>query len=363
MKTILALDLGKFKTVSCLLTEDHASIPVFKTIMTNPKTFEQFLLDVKPSLLVLEACGLSGWVVDLARKLGVEVLVAHPGGEAWQWGKVKRKTDKDDALKLSQMARNNEIDSVHVPSPEHRQFQQLVRYRKKLQSQAIATQNAIRSNLMTQGEECAAGKIAWSKSYIENDLGKLRKSFEECTASEYWRGTLDVQLTHLVATLKLMRGIEKQLAFISKPDPRIEIVQSIPGVGVVGSQVIVAHIDDAKRFKSARKVSSYAGLAPKKWQSGKMDRQNRISRRGPRLLRSVLTEVAWCAIRFNPHFKALYDRVRGGSKSRKKQAIIAVARKILVTAWAMLRDGKNWSPPQAKLMVQADPKLASASTA
>jgi hypothetical protein len=94
MKTILALDLGKFKTVSCLLTEDHASIPVFKTIMTNPKTFEQFLLDVKPSLLVLEACGLSGWVVDLARKLGVEVLVAHPGGEAWQWGKVKRKTPR-----------------------------------------------------------------------------------------------------------------------------------------------------------------------------------------------------------------------------------------------------------------------------
>lgn len=172
-----------------------------------------------------------------------------------------------------------------------------------------------------------------------------------------------MQLTHLVATLKLMRGIEKQLAFISKPDPRIEIVKSIPGVGVVGSQVIVAHIDDAKRFESARKVSSYAGLAPKKWQSGKMDRQNRISRRGPRLLRSVLTEVAWCAIRFDPHFKAVYDRVRGGSKSRKKQAIIAVARKILVTAWAMLRDGKNWSPPQAKLMVQADPKLASASTA
>lgn len=123
------------------------------------------------------------------------------------------------------MARNNEIESVHVPSPEHRQFQQLVRYRKKLQSQATATQNAIRSNLMAQGEECAAGKIAWSKSYIENDLGKLRKPFEECTVSEYWRGTLDVQLTHLVATLKLMRCIEKQLALISKPDPRIEIVQ------------------------------------------------------------------------------------------------------------------------------------------
>ena len=127
--------------------------------------------------------------------------------------------------------------------------------------------------------------------------------------------------------------------------------------------MIVAHIDDAKRFESARKVSSYAGLAPKKWQSGKMDRQNRISRRGPRLLRSVLTEVAWCAIRFNPHFKDLYDRVRGGSKSRKKQAIIAVARKILVTAWAMLRDGKNWAPRDAKLIAQSAPTLPSTSTA
>ena len=123
MKTILALDLGKFTAVSCLLTEDHSSIPVFKTIMTNPKTFEQFLIDVKPSLLVIEACGMSGWVVDLTRKLGIDVLVAHPGGEAWQWGKVKRRADKDDALKLAKMARNNETESVHVPSPEHRQFQ------------------------------------------------------------------------------------------------------------------------------------------------------------------------------------------------------------------------------------------------
>ena len=50
--------------------------------MTNPKTFEQFQLVVKPSPLVIEACGLSGWVVDLARKLCIEVLIAHPDGDA-----------------------------------------------------------------------------------------------------------------------------------------------------------------------------------------------------------------------------------------------------------------------------------------
>jgi hypothetical protein len=51
MKTILALDLGKFKTVSCLLTEDHSSIPVFKTIMTNPKTFASSAEFVGPNWL------------------------------------------------------------------------------------------------------------------------------------------------------------------------------------------------------------------------------------------------------------------------------------------------------------------------
>lgn len=187
---------------------------------------------------------------------------------------------------------------------------------------------------MINGLECAARKITWSKSYIENEIGKLQKPFEECAASGYCRGTRDVQSTHLVATLKLMRRIEKQLALISMPDPSVEIVQSIPRVGVIGSHVIVAHIDDAKRFQIAPKVSSYAGLASKKWQSGKMDRQNRISRRGPRLLCSVLTDFASCAVRFNPQFNALYDRGQGGSRSIKKQAVIAVARKILVTARA-----------------------------
>ena len=53
--------------------------------------------------------------MDLTRKLCIEVLFAHPGGEAWQWGKVERRADKDDALKLAKMARNNEIESVHIP--------------------------------------------------------------------------------------------------------------------------------------------------------------------------------------------------------------------------------------------------------
>lgn len=73
---------------------------------------------MKPSFLTLEACSLPGWGLNLAHQLGIEV-VAHPDGEGCQLGRVKRRTDKDDALKLAKLAKKK-INSVHVPSPEHR---------------------------------------------------------------------------------------------------------------------------------------------------------------------------------------------------------------------------------------------------
>ncbi len=152
-------------------------------------------------------------------------------------------------------------------------------------------------------------------------------------------------LANLEATLLLYIATDNWLEAMENKDVRVFRVQTIPGVGRVGAEAIVVHIDDAKRFENQRQVSSYAGLVPKQWQSGTMDRQNRITKRGPTLLRTQLVEVAWTSLRYNPYLNSVYQRVKGGSKSRKKQAIIAVARKILVIAWAMLRDEKDWQEP------------------
>ena len=71
-----------------------------------------------------------------------------------------------------------------------------------------------------------------------------------------------------------------------------------------------------------------------------------ISKQGHRMLRRMLVEVSWLALRYNPHFRAVYERICRGSRSRRKIAIVAVARKLLITAWAMLRDGSRWRPPR-----------------
>jgi transposase len=67
-------------------------------------------------------------------------------------------------------------------------------------------------------------------------------------------------------------------------------------------------------------------------------------RGGNPLARTILTECAWASLRYNPWFKAVYDRVTGKQKTRKKKAAIALARKIAVIAWSMLRDEKDWDP-------------------
>ena len=124
--TILGLDLGKFKSVCCAMDADtgrHA----FETLASTPATIHDLLTRHAAAaggqeiLLVVETCDAAGWVHDVGSTVpGVTVTIVHTqGDERWKWCKVKRKTDRDDALKLARLARLGELPQppVHVPSP------------------------------------------------------------------------------------------------------------------------------------------------------------------------------------------------------------------------------------------------------
>ena len=130
-------------------------------------------------------------------------------------------------------------------------------------------------------------------------------------------------------------------------DDRVQLLRSVPGVGPRLAETVVAHLDDPHRFKSARHVASYAGLVPKQFEGGTIKRSCRITRRGPALLRSMLVEVAWMVYLRNDWAKAFVQRISRGVASRRNIAIVALARKLLVTLWAMLRDGTRWRQPKA----------------
>lgn len=348
---ILALDLGKFNSVACvydLAKQQH----VFQTISMSPQAVHDLLVEHQTAvpartLVIFETCDSGGWVHDVATGLGLSVLVANPCDEAWRWRKVKRKTDRDDALKLVRLMLVGQLRSVHMPSPQQRQKRRLIHHRKSLVERQTQSKNTVRSIFSQQGlsHELPRGHALWSKMGIDELLRVHARPLTECDIDDLWRGRLHVELVLLEALAKQIALVDKKLEELARGDDRVKLLQSVPGVGPRLAEAVVSHLDNPHRFKNARQVSAYAGLVPKQLESGTMKRVGRITHQGPSLLRGLLVEVAWMAYRYNPWAKGVVEHISRGMKQRKKIAVVALARKLLVRLWAMLRDNTAWRDP------------------
>ncbi len=344
MTTILAIDLGKFNSVLCWYQPDSRD-ERYHTVATTPDQLRRELTRVSVTEVVFEACSQAGWVHDLCEELKLPVLVASTAGDAWQWKHVKRKTDRDDARKLARLAAVGEIDGVPVPPRAIRQWKSLIGLRKRLVGERVRVQNRIRGLLVCQGLPAPIGARAWTELGLEA-IGQFARPLSDCSEEELWRGELSVLLERYRFLEGQVCEVEEKLDEQAKSDSRVSLLLSIPGVGPRTAEVIAVHLFDAKRFSSAEEVSAYAGLVPRQYQSGETDRRGRITRRGPRLLRAALVECAWCSLRYNSWARKKWLDLQANGVSKKK-AIVALARKLLVRCWAMLRTGQAWREPMA----------------
>ena len=340
---ILALDLGKYKTVGCAY-ERESGAHRFKTSFTTPAALEQLVKEVKPDRVVIEVCNIAGWVCDRLRALGVEVQVANTNEDAWRWRKVKKKNDRCDALKAAQLSAVNQVKEVYIPEIEVRQWRALIAFRQQLVRRRGRIKNHIRDLLVSEGQILPRGGTCWTQLGVAR-LEALARPLSEASMSELWRGQLTIELSQLKAVQQEIATAEEKLDHIAAADPRVKLLRTIPGVGPRLSEAIVALIDRPERFHKASEVSAYIGMVPKELDSGETTRRGAITKHGSRLLRSLLVEVAWAGLRYNSWVRATYQRISGGKKSRKKIAIVAVGRKLLVRCWAMLRDGTSWRTP------------------
>lgn len=347
---ILALDLGKFSSVLCVY-DPVTHVHHFESVQTTPQTIHDLLVEHQTSddpsrtLLVIETCDVAGWVHDLAVALGIAVAVANPAHEAWRWTRVKRKTDKDDALKLAKLTLLGQLPTAHMPSPQQRQRRRLVHYRRVLVDRRTQVKNQVRSIFSQQGLSLPPRGKAWTKAGIEQIAEEARPLSECASVDDLWRGRLHAELQLLEALNQQIAQVDGKLDALGSQDDRVQLLQSVPGVGPRLAETVVAHLDDPRRFKTAGQVASYAGLVPKQFESGTIKRSCRITRRGPALLRSMLVEVAWMVYLRNAWAKQFVQRVSRGVASRKNIAIVALARKLLVVLWAMLRDNARWREP------------------
>lgn len=123
---------------------------------------------------------------------------------------------------------------------------------------------------------------------------------------------------------------------MAKENPQVAKLKTIPGIGDVSALLLVAELGGVSRFAKARNVSAYIGLVPRLYSTSDTRRLGPITKQGSKMLRWILVQGAWLAIRQSKAFLNRYNKIC--KRRGKKIAIVATARLIAEVAYRVLRD-------------------------
>jgi transposase len=239
------------------------------------------------------------------------------------------KTDRNDARGLAHIMRTGWYKAVHLKSHQSQRLRVVLGNRRCLLEKRLDIDSQIRGTLKVFGLK--TGKVTPAK--YEQRIRELVQNDEELQA--YIFPMLEVR-RHLIQQCNIL---EKLILDCVKKDQICRLFMTIPGVGPLTALAFKTFVDRPKRFLHSKAVGAAAGLTPKKYASGEVDCDGHITKCGDAFLRSHLFEAAKVMLsRGKPNpLKAWGLRV--AKRSSKKNACVAVARKLAVVMHAMWRDG------------------------
>ncbi len=241
------------------------------------------------------------------------------------------KTDKNDAQGLAQIMRCNWYKEVTIKSFENHESRALFRTRSNLVSMRTDVVNQIRGMLKTFG--ILIKGIAGVS--FEN---RVQEIIADRTALA---APLQVQLDLLRVIKQKIDDLDELVLDHAYASQDCRVLMTIPGVGAMTAANFVLAVYDAERFKTSKSVGAYFGLTPRRRQSGEMDYNGRISKRGDRVIRHQLYEAANSILtRVKKPSSLQAWGLRIAKRSGMKKARIAVARKLAVIMHQMLQTGE-----------------------
>jgi transposase len=279
------------------------------------------------------SCGY-GHYHDVLRPLAAQVLVAHPGQLRLIF-RSNAKNDRNDAERLAKLLYLGEAPAVHVPSADVRAWRELINCRGQVVAKRTRAKNAARALLRSAGIVPPKHPGLWTKA----GLAWLRR-LELPTASQQLRR--DLLIEEIETLTKQVQRIEQELNRQARRTPAVARLRTIPGVGARTAEAVAAFIDDPQRFRNAKAVGRYFGLVPRQDQSGVRNRLGHITREGAPVVRQLLAEAAWQALRRSPAVRSYFERVQREDPQRTKIAVVATAHYLVRVMWAMLRRGSVW---------------------
>lgn len=298
-----------------------------------------------------EASGQGFGLCDDLREAGIECHVLSPTHLPHSAHSRKNKTDDKDALMLLEEVRafvlaGRKLPSVWVPDLTTRDDREAVRQRLEFAAQRTRIKNQIRNlakrwqlafpKFFSKSGDWSKKSLRWLEDVAAGEVEGLRPGA---------RHTLQSLVVVYRSLGEQIKQLDKAVVALSKLDRYKQAFRKLtllPGVGNLTAMTFLTELGDLDRFANRRQLAAYLGLAPSSFESGQRnDRKGHITRQGPGRVRHVLCQASWAALRCSAGWRETYDRIKRGSKSRSKVAIVAVMRQLAVQMWHVARS-QEW---------------------
>ena len=264
-------------------------------------------------------------IYDIVAPLTTRTVVAHAGAVR-QIAEARVKTDKEDVKRLIRLLIAEIVSEVWIPPTEVRELRGMISYRNRLVKMGTMVRNRLHSLLHRHNILLPKGRLLDATWWQEQKMSTLE------------RMQIQQELAMLEELDRHKSEVDAELGRQCLGEPwgkqAVRLLQ-LPGFGVVMTMIVLSAIGDIQRFESAKYLVGYAGLGAGIHESGKEHIEKRITKSGRKELRWAMVEAAWQAIRISPYWKEQYEKYLKRMR-RPNQAIVVIARKLLVAVWHVL---------------------------
>ena len=388
----VGIDIGSESCSLCTLRADKSPVGKPTTFANAPAGFgllqerlEQLGVPPQQILIGLEATSRYGEnLYHFLQRHGYAVCLLHPRQThqfAQQRG-LRAKTDRLDATTIARMLLSGEARRSYVPSPVIVTYRELVRLHSQLSDEAARYKNELQALLVVLFPEfsqvfadpCRPTALGLLKRYpsapafVQAGVEAIAAKLHELAPHHYGRATaqqlvqlaqhsvsqgiavaarslsLQILCDQLEHTQANLTRLEEEIESLLDRDGEVKALTAMREFGDKTVAVLRAELGDVSRFDRTDQVVAYAGLDIEVKQSGKYKGETKLSKRGSGRIRRVLYLAAMRSIRLpGSAFGAYYRRlVARGMK--KREALVAVMRKMLIVVYRLLRTQEAYDP-------------------
>jgi transposase len=233
-----------------------------------------------------------------------------------------RKSDPIDSAKLSRELANQSLTGIFVPDVHHEALRCLHRLYEQNTQRTTQIKNRIKGYLHFVGIKLPD---EFDRPYWSNNFLKYLSTIPFADAS--YKTVMDAHITDLNLARNKRNALLREIRKVSKDIPEIQLLITVPGVGLLTAFTLYAELVDINRFRKPDHLASYVGLIPSTQSSDTTLTVGGVTKRHCQHLRSTLIESAWIAIRNDEALLYAYNELT--KHMRKTDAIIRIAKKLL----------------------------------